>query len=142
MNQTAAAEAHLFAALEGVPNTDIHANLRAALAAGRRVTALVREAAALRYGRMKLAPQEFFYYRLWDPEIPMAEKRRFVGEVRQRDMHNACNSQAWYASAADKVLWHILGSRHKTGRIARLSCKLLAGHRNSATYYDIVPNLG
>jgi hypothetical protein len=108
MNQTAAAEARLFAALEGVPNTDIHANLRAALATGRRITALVREAAALRYGAAKLAPQEYFYYRLWDPDIPMAEKRRFVGKVRQRDMHNACNSQAWYASAADKVLWHIV----------------------------------
>ena len=108
MNQTAAAEAHLFAALEGVPNTDIHGNLRAALAAGRQVTALVREAAALRYGAAKLAPQEFFYYRLWDPDIPMAEKRRFVGKFRQRDMHSACNSQAWYASAADKVLWHIV----------------------------------
>jgi hypothetical protein len=82
MNQTAPVEAHLFAALKGVPNTDIHANLRAALAAGRRVTALVREAAALRYGRTKLAPQEYFYYRLWDPTIQMAEKRRFVGKVR------------------------------------------------------------
>ena len=108
MNQTAAAEAHLFAALEGVPNSDIHANLRAALAAGRRVTALVREAAALRYGEAKLAPQEYFYHRLWNPEMPMAEKRRFVGKVRQRDMHNACNSQAWYATAADKILWHTL----------------------------------
>ena len=81
MNQTAAAEAHLFAALEGVPNTDIHGNLRAALAAGRQVTALVREAAALRYGAAKLAPQEFFYYRLWDPDIPMAEKCRATAKL-------------------------------------------------------------
>jgi hypothetical protein len=81
MNQTAAAEARLFAALEGVPNTDIHANLRAALATGRRITALVREAAALRYGAAKLAPQEYFYYRLWDPDIPMAEKCRATAKL-------------------------------------------------------------
>jgi len=94
MSRTSAAETNLFANLEGIPRTDINANLRAALTAGRRVTALVGEAAALRYGPTKLAPQEYFYYRLWDPKMPVTEKRRFVGKVRQREMHNACNSQA------------------------------------------------
>jgi hypothetical protein len=96
------------ASLEGIPRTDINANLRRALAAGRRVTALIREAAALRCGPTKLAPQEYSYYRLWGPNMPVTEKGRFVGKVRQRYKHNGCNSQAWYAAAADKILWHTL----------------------------------
>jgi hypothetical protein len=61
MSHTSAGETSLFAKLDDIPRTDIDANLRAVLAAGRQLTALVCEAAALRYGPMKLAPQEYFY---------------------------------------------------------------------------------
>ena len=64
MRHSSLSETNQFGKLEGIPQTDINANLRTALAAGRRVTAVVREAAVLRYGPMKLAPQEYFYYRL------------------------------------------------------------------------------
>ena len=107
MSGTAAAE-NLFIQLEGIPPVDINRNLLGALHAGRRVTAIVAEAAALRYGSPKLASQEYFYYRLWDPTLPMAEKRRFVGKVRQKLIHDAANVEAWRATAADKVVWHTL----------------------------------
>ncbi len=102
------ADADLLVRLDGIPPVDINENLRAALTAGRRVTNVMREAASLRYGPTKLAPQEYFYYRLWDADIPMADKRRFVGKIRQKTIHDACNVEAWRASAADKVVWHTL----------------------------------
>lgn len=94
--------------LEGIPQININANLRAALAAERRVTSVVKEVAALRCGSEKLAAQEYFYYRLWDRELSMVEKRRFVGKVRQKLIHDAANVEAWRVAAADKVVWHTL----------------------------------
>jgi hypothetical protein len=72
------------------------------------VVSLLREIIALWRGPGKLSPQEYFYYRLWDPSLPLEEKRRFVGKKAQNDMHLACNSRYWYAAAADKILFHTI----------------------------------
>jgi hypothetical protein len=101
-------EAQSYASLSGLPRIDIPENLSVALASGRRVPSILREIVALWRGPGKLSPQEYFYYRLWDPAIPLAEKRRFVGKRAQHDMHLACNSQYWYATAADKILFHTI----------------------------------
>jgi hypothetical protein len=102
------AEVQSYASLSGLPRIDIPENLSLALASGRSVPSILREIIALWRGPGKLSPQEYFYYRLWDPAIPLAEKRRFVGKKAQHDMHLACNSQYWYAAAADKILFHTI----------------------------------
>ena len=96
----------LFAKLDGIPKIDVVSNLRAAVTAGRRMTSILREIIALQRGPGKLTPNEYFYYRLWDPDLTRDDKRRFVGKQVQHRMHLACNDTSWYATAADKLLFH------------------------------------
>lgn len=113
MNTSITADAGLLNTLNGIPKIDVPANLQAAISAGRRMTSILREVVSLRRGAGKLTPNEFFYYRLWDPALTAVEKRRFVGKLAQHPMHLACNDPGWYAVAADKLLFHTLmeGSR-------------------------------
>jgi hypothetical protein len=60
---TNTADARLFRTLNGIPEVDMGANLRVALAAGGRVTAILREIIALRRGAGRLTPQEYFLCR-------------------------------------------------------------------------------
>jgi hypothetical protein len=101
-------EPQSYASLSGLPRIDIPDNLNLALASGRSVASLLWEIISLWRGPGKLSPQEYFYYRLWDPSIPVAEKRRFVGKKAQHEMHMACNSQYWYGAAADKILFYTI----------------------------------
>jgi hypothetical protein len=52
------------AILNGVPPINIPENLRVALCHGRRMSAILREVVTLRRAAGKLAPSEYFYYRL------------------------------------------------------------------------------
>jgi hypothetical protein len=104
----AAEGASQLAVLTDIPQVDFPANLQAALAAGRRMSSILAEVIALRRGPGKLTPAEYFYYRLWEPGLSRDEKRRFVGKQAQHPMHVACNSALWYASAADKLVFHTL----------------------------------
>jgi hypothetical protein len=139
MNTSITADGGLLDTLNGIPKVDIPANLQAAISAGRRVTSILREVVSLRRGAGKLTPNEYFYYRLWDPTLTAAEKRRFVGKLAQHPMHLACNDPSWYAVAADKLLFHTLmvGSRlpvppllavTQTGRRAGEACALEGPH--------------
>ncbi len=101
-------EAQSYASLSGLPRIDIPQNLNLALATNRGVLSILREIITLWRSPGKLTPQEYFYYRLWDPAIPLEEKRCFVGKKSQHEMHLACNSQYWYATAADKILFHTI----------------------------------
>ena len=98
----------LLTALNGIPKVDFPGNLQAAIAAGRRMSSILGEVIALRRGPGKLTPNEYFYYRLWEPRLSPAAKRRFVGKQAQQPMHIACNNTGWYATAADKLLFHTL----------------------------------
>jgi hypothetical protein len=102
------AETQSYASRSGLPQVDIPQNLNLALTVGRSVVSLLHEIIALWRGPGKLSPQEYFYYRLWDPAAPLDEKRRFVGKKAQHEMHLACNSQYWYGTAADKILFHTI----------------------------------
>jgi hypothetical protein len=108
MSTNIPADADLFGTLNGIPKIDIPANLQAALSAGRRMTSILREVVSLRLGAGKLTPNEYFYYRLWDPVLTAEEKRRFVGKQAQHPMHLTCNDPGWYAVAADKLLFQAL----------------------------------
>jgi hypothetical protein len=105
MSDGIAAEAGLFARLNGIPSIDLPTNVHAALSAGRRMTSILTEIVSLRRGAGRLTPNEYFYYRLWDPALSAAEKSRFVGKQAQNAMHIACNDAGWYATAADKLLF-------------------------------------
>jgi hypothetical protein len=107
---SAAFEAQTYASLSDLPRIDIPQNLNLALSTKRHVFSILREILTLWRGPGKLSPQEYFYYRLWDPAIPLEEKRRFVGKRAQNAMHIACNSQYWYCAAADKILFHTIMS--------------------------------
>ena len=43
------------------------------ISAGRRMTSVLREVVSLRRGAGALTPNEYFYYRLWDPALTVAE---------------------------------------------------------------------
>jgi hypothetical protein len=103
-------ETHSYAVLSDIPRIDIPQNLTLALSTKRGVLSILREILALWRGPGKLTPQEYFYYRLWDPAIPFEEKCRFVGKQAQHAMHLVCNSQYWYCAAADKILFHTIMS--------------------------------
>jgi hypothetical protein len=105
---SATIETQTYDSLSDIPRIDIPENLSLALSARRSVYSILREILALWRGPGKLTPQEYFYYRLWDPSIPLEEKRRFVGKHAQNAMHLACNSQYWYCAAADKILFHTI----------------------------------
>ena len=96
------------ARLNGVPLVNIAENLRVAFDNGRRLSAILQEIVTLRRAAGKLAPSEYFYYRLWDPHLSLEEKRCFVGKQAQHRMHVACNDRHWYQTAADKILFHTI----------------------------------
>jgi hypothetical protein len=92
--------------LNGIPPIDVAANVQAALARGRRATGIAAETAVLRFGPGKLTPQEYFYYWLWDGRMPLGDKKAFVGKMAQHPMHVATGSRVWFATSADKILFH------------------------------------
>ena len=96
------------ARLNGVPPVNIAENLRVAFDNGRRLGAILQEIVTLRRAGGRLAPSEYFYYRLWDPHLSLEEKRGFVGKQAQHRMHVACNDRHWYQTAADKILFHTI----------------------------------
>lgn len=101
----AAAMDPTFATLNGIPSVDMPTNLRAAIASGKQITALLREILALRSRPGKLALQEYFYYRLWERHLSSATKREFIGKQAQHLMHVAAGTREWFATAADKILF-------------------------------------
>jgi len=96
------------ARLNGVPLVNIAENLRVAFDNGRRLSVILQEIVTLRRAGGRLAPSEYFYYRLWDPHLSLEEKRGFVGKQAQHRMHVACNDRHWYQTAADKILFHTI----------------------------------
>jgi hypothetical protein len=93
------------AALDGVPWVDVAGNVRTALFAGKRFTAMTREVLALRRGGGQLSVAEYFYYRLWDSTLSLDQKRQFVGKGAQTAMHLTCNDHGWYGVTQDKLLF-------------------------------------
>jgi hypothetical protein len=92
--------------LAGIPAVDAPGNLDAALRSDRTTIAVLTEILRLRQGGGSVTPQEYFYYRLWEPELSYPQKQRFVGKIAQHRMHIAVNDRHWFQAAADKILWH------------------------------------
>jgi len=144
-------DTRLLTALDGLPRVDFPANLHAAMAAGRRMTSILADVVSLRRGPGRLAPAEFFYFRLWEPNLTREAKRQFVGKQAQHPMHIACNNTGWYAAAADKLLFQTLmtgagfpgpellavtalGRRVPGGRVLRDQAEITGFLRDPANY--------
>jgi hypothetical protein len=69
---------------------------------------IVAEAVRLMRGPGKLSGSEYLYYRLWETDLELAQKRAFVGKKAQDLMHTACNDRHWYQTAADKILFQAI----------------------------------
>ena len=85
---------------------DLAGNLRTAIRVGKRAGTVLREIWSLQRGPGKLTAPEYFYYRLWEQDVPLAEKARFVGKHAQHAMHAACIDYAWLGVTQDKLLFH------------------------------------
>lgn len=101
-------DASIYARLATVPRLSIAQNFQLAIAAGRKTNPVLGEMIALRRGPGKLAPNEYFYYRAWDPALTREQRLRFVGKIVQHRMHVACNEQGWHATASDKLMFHTI----------------------------------
>ena len=92
--------------LRGVPRTPIAQQL--ALVGrlhGIERRRMLREMAELATGPGFLMPSEYFIYRLFEPAMPMPEKRRFIGKRIQGLMHGACTDRRWQAIADVKLVF-------------------------------------
>ena len=88
--------------LSAPPKLSLPENVRSAVRAGSRdyIRRLVKTVA----GPGKLSVDEFFYYRLYDPVLPVSAITRFVGKRTQLRLHIACNDWQWHAACNDKLL--------------------------------------
>jgi len=108
MTRTTPSELDMLPTLRGSPSVDLNRHVMLALRAGRSASAIAWEAVRLMRGPGKLSGSEYFYYRLWDGDIGLEQKRAFVGRKAQNLMHIACNDSHWYQTAADKILFQTI----------------------------------
>jgi hypothetical protein len=57
-------------------------------------------------GAGRLHPSEYFYYGLFDRDIDLVAKRRFIGLKAQFAMHHLCNHAGWLALADNKEVFY------------------------------------
>ncbi len=75
---------------------------------GKTPMAQVKELARLRFGRGKISPQEYFYYRLYDDAVDAQEKKRFVGKALETKLHQLTCEPASWVMAHDKLVCYSL----------------------------------
>jgi len=92
--------------LDGPVRIDRARHVDAAAAAGLRGLALARDQRRAANGPGRISKDEYFYYRLYDPDLPRDERLRHVGRAAQARMHQACNDPRWFAPVHDKALFH------------------------------------
>jgi hypothetical protein len=71
----------------------------------------MREIVKLAIGPGRLKPQEYFYYRLFEPSLTFAQKAAFIGKREQPWIHLACNDRSWTGVCNDKLLFYTLMER-------------------------------
>jgi len=68
----------------------------------------IRKFLSCGYGLGRLSLDEFFYYKLYDPDFSEEDCKRFVGKKSQHKFHLKCNDVTWFAAAHDKALFYIV----------------------------------
>ncbi|MCC6469127.1 MAG: hypothetical protein IT563_12475 [Alphaproteobacteria bacterium] len=96
------------ARLDGPPKVDRTRHTLAATKAGTGAVALARALWQASRAPGRLTSDEYFYYRLYDPALSDADRRRYVGKRAQKPMHDTCNDARWYATADDKALFYTI----------------------------------
>ena len=97
--------------LDGLPTVSMAEELRHAVReSGRGQMALLADLWRMARGPGRVAPQEYMYYRLWDPALDRDARRRFVGKRAQTVIHRACNPATWYTLAHDKLIFQAAAS--------------------------------
>lgn len=92
--------------LDRPPAIDLKSNMKVATDQGRTLFGLAREAFQICRAPGRISPAEYFYYRLWEDDLSLAEKKKYIGKQAQETMHRACNDPAWHAVTHDKLLLH------------------------------------
>ncbi|MGI9500630.1 MAG: sugar-transfer associated ATP-grasp domain-containing protein [Geminicoccaceae bacterium] len=92
------------------PEIDIGRSMRHAMSAhGKGALSQLSEICRLRFGRGKLDPKEYYYYRLYDDEAySYEEKQRFLGRACWNRIYHQCNAKNWWAIAHDKLAFYAL----------------------------------
>lgn len=89
------------------PGIDLTEAFRIATASsGRPAGQLLREVVALWCGRGRLAPREYFYYRLYEKHYSPDERRRFLGYAAQTRINKRANPSHWWLVTRDKLLFY------------------------------------
>lgn len=97
--------------LDGLPAVSMAEELRYAVReSGRGQMALLADLWRMVRGPGRVSPQEYMYYRLWDPALDRDARRRFVGKRAQTVIHRACNPATWYTLAHDKLIFQAAAS--------------------------------
>ena len=88
-----------------VPTIPLAESLRlAASRSGRGLGQLIRELASLTRAPGRLQPQDYFYYRLFEPGFDAATQRRFVGKRLEARLHDLTCDKDWWIVAHDKLV--------------------------------------
>ena len=92
------------------PEIDIGRSMRHVVTAhGKGMWSQLSEICRLRFGRGKLDPKEYYYYRLYDDEVYSYEdKQRFLGKACWNQIYRHCNASNWWAIAHDKLAFYAL----------------------------------
>ncbi|MDH3663817.1 MAG: hypothetical protein OEU92_28020 [Alphaproteobacteria bacterium] len=92
------------------PQIDIGRGMRHAISAhGKGMWSQISEIWRLRFGRGKLDPKEYYYYRLYDDDAySYEEKQRFLGKACWNRIYHQCNAHNWWATAHDKLAFYAL----------------------------------
>jgi hypothetical protein len=71
---------------------------------GKPVRRQISEIAGLAFDVGKVSPQEYYYYRLYEDQLTLAEKKEFVGIKAQDRIIQRCNPIDWWSIAHDKLV--------------------------------------
>jgi glutathione synthase/RimK-type ligase-like ATP-grasp enzyme len=73
---------------------------------GYKISKILREILKTTFGKGKLHPREYFYYGLFENDLSIEDKKRFIGSKLQFALHTRCNSLYWFALADNKEIFY------------------------------------
>ena len=92
-----------------LPRLPLVENMRAAAqVSGKAPSAQVRDIARLAFGRGRLHPEEYFYFRLFDKRYTDQLQQAFVGKRLESQLHQVTCAPDWGIVAHDKLLCYAL----------------------------------
>lgn len=90
------------------PRLDLVAAVIRARKAGRSFAGQIGDIVRLRRRPSRLTAKEYYLFRLYEPGRTGDDKRAFLGERGQREVHRRLADAGWAAAAHDKLLYYAL----------------------------------